>query len=557
MATSLNARSLASESWLPNLVGYAPVSPVVLDNIDLDHAEMGTHLSRFTEQDFRKARKVYEEGANAKPYAILTLQRGLESELKSGWYVAGQTANGDTITGSLLGNYPVGASQIAVIYGAEVYDCSVGASYYPIVEGCFKSAGSIFVHEMQDAPIPYTYDPLEDNQSRMSLQKLSTHAKEKMFACDDHCPFWLYSSFVEYYGNFSYADHWIQAAFEGGTTNLDEANGDFRHYGYPARAEIIQKASVYMSLWMTVQNELDTAIMQCNDDCRNKDCNMGSLHPWDLAVAFYAGSLEGPDANGSGNGRLLHNLADKRCISFNTCDGYNGLSNVNDEVLELFWEGQERIVQGDCSEAKNIQRRISSLLVVPLIQETLWYAHITYSKPDELFSQDNDAAEKISAGAATVAAAILPLIHNCDPEAGLVVYQNLKTGHDANFGQVKRALESTYECLEILCEDVGGLYYSSSYVPGAEPCNFDFTSNKEKHHRHGPTGLGIVLIVLGIVALFGICYWLSGYRISQEEGVKEDVSVEDESENDSAAVASNNQNEEGEDDLKIEKGDFA
>lgn len=203
---------------------------------------MGEHLARGTDKDFEKAKGVYEEGANAKPYAILSLQKPLEVDLKNGMVVAGETPTGLTATGTILGDYPPGASQIALIYSAGTQDCSVGASSYPVVQGCLKPAGSIFVQDLQSVTLPYTYDPIEDNQNRMSLQKLSTHAKDKMYACE-HCPFWLYSHYVNYYGSFSYADQWIQAAFDGGKTSLDKGNGNFQYYSYGARAGTCNLAS--------------------------------------------------------------------------------------------------------------------------------------------------------------------------------------------------------------------------------------------------------------------------------------------------------------------------
>lgn len=312
---------------------------------------------------------------------------------------------------------------------------------------------------------------------------------------------------------------------------------------------------------MTVQNELSTAVVQCQDDCRDGNCNQESLHSWDLAVAFYAGSLEGTQVLGSGNGRLLHKLADKRCVSFHTCNGYHGLSSVNDEMFQLFLAGQHGIRTGKCSAAHDIKDRISSLLIVPLMQETLWHAHITDFKPQEIVSKDEDA-QKISAGTATAAAAILPLIHNCDPQAASTVYENLKTGHEANFAQVKSALEGTYDCLGITCEDVGGLYYATTgtYVPGAEPCGNagdKIAGRVSNRHSNGRSAGDVTLIVfgtlLGAIVLFSMCYWLSGFTITKKEVTKSPPPPP------SPTAFENNTNTEGEDQeaLKVEEGDFA
>ena len=63
------------------------------------------------------------------------------------------------------------------------------------------------------------------------------------------------------------------------------------------------------------------------------DCKKGetynnddqSVHAWDEAVAFYAGSTVGGDHGTSETGELQFALADKRCKNFKTCtDGFSG-----------------------------------------------------------------------------------------------------------------------------------------------------------------------------------------------------------------------------------------
>lgn len=81
----------------------------------------------------------------------------------------------------------------------------------------------------------YTYNPSKDNLSRLSLQKLSSKAKEKMNECE-YCPFDLYMRYVDYYGNYSYADEWVQAAFEERKTDFKNGDGNFKHYEYAGRA---------------------------------------------------------------------------------------------------------------------------------------------------------------------------------------------------------------------------------------------------------------------------------------------------------------------------------
>ena len=107
----------------------------------------------------------------------------------------------------------------------------------------------------------------------------------------------------------------------GGTT-------DFSTVADAARVEAIKKGTAYMSVWMYVVREFEDAI----DDCvvGTISDNYDSVHAWDEGVAFYVGSLEGTD--GSGSGKMVYALADKRCANFKTCgaagDATSGTSKV-------------------------------------------------------------------------------------------------------------------------------------------------------------------------------------------------------------------------------------
>jgi len=54
-------------------------------------------------------------------------------------------------------------------------------------------------------------------------------------------------------------------------------------------------------------------------------CNKDRVNAWDEGVAFYTGSLEGPDVTG-GSGKLLHGLADKRYANYITCTSSSTLA---------------------------------------------------------------------------------------------------------------------------------------------------------------------------------------------------------------------------------------
>jgi hypothetical protein len=71
----------------------------------------------------------------------------------------------------------------------------------------------------------YEYEPLQANGNDRTLQGFSLQAEEKM---SEHS---TYNKFYDYYGEFDYANKWVLAAFDGGETDFDNGNADFRLYG--------------------------------------------------------------------------------------------------------------------------------------------------------------------------------------------------------------------------------------------------------------------------------------------------------------------------------------
>jgi hypothetical protein len=226
--------------------------------------------------------------------------------------------------------------------------------------------------------------------------------------------------------------------------------------------EVIKKGTAFMNVFMYVLREMEDAVDDCENGCATEACNADQVHAWDEAVAFYTGSLVKSDPNG---GVLLYTLAQKRCANFNTC-GDDGVAAINTEIFTQFDAGKQNFQLGKCSEAEQNLAKISSMMSVPLVQGTLRYAHI--------IGEEGGMAEKAEAEGATFAAAVLPFLHACDPEAASLVYTNMKTGSGAakDFAAVKEAFESNYDCMGITCAQVGGLLQADgvTYFPGAEPC---------------------------------------------------------------------------------------
>lgn len=162
-------------------------------------------------------------------------------------------------------------------------------------------------------------------------------------------------------------------------------------------------------------------------------------------------------------------------------------------------DGKRNLLAGKCDAVRQNKERIEQLMAVPLVQGTIRYAYVT--------DLGNDPSEKPEAEGATFAAAVLPLVSACDEDAADTIYKNMKVGQkgSANFVTVKNAFESVYACLNIRCQDVGGLYDATTggYMKYAEPC-----SSTESSSSDSKVGLAVGLTIGG-VALIAIIVLLS------------------------------------------------
>lgn len=422
-----------------------------------------------TSQSIGIAKDIYLNGAHSKSVATVTLTTALAAPLNVKMEVSGKTDKGVEVNGKLLNDYPTGTSKVEVQYDtisiqSSYVGCRVGANPEPITEGCLAPTGELIINGQT---FSYNYDVLSDNGNERTLAGFSTEAEEKMYRCEN-CPYVTYEKFYQYYGEFDYAHQWIMAAFDGQSTSFANGNADFSGYTETGRAEAIKKGSAYMSVFMYVIREMEDALDDCKSECDIDSCNDDPVHAWDEAVAFYSGSLEGTD--GSGSGVLLHQLADKRCVNFKTCgdlaNEISGTSHVNLQILAQFVDGKRKLRAGQCQAVRENKNRIEELMAIPLIQGTIRYAYITdFEAP---------AGEKSEAEGAAFAASVLPLVNACDDVAADTIYKSMQTGQNgrADFFAVKRAFESVYQCMNIRCEDVGGLHdpVSGGYLTHAAPC---------------------------------------------------------------------------------------
>ncbi|KAG7343103.1 low iron-inducible periplasmic protein [Nitzschia inconspicua] len=497
LASSAQAASFRRRLSFERIAGYEPRSQVTDHNaIDLDQQAIEIQLAMGTTESFNAASKIYTDGAFSKSVAKVQLASPLTSSVAEGDQITGLNADGAEVVGTAYASYSTGADVIEIQYRtldlqSSYVGCQVGANPNPNTVGCFAPTGTLSING--EGSVSYTYNPLTDNGNKRTIQGFSTAAKEKMHDCPN-CPYSTYKKFYDYYGAFDYANQWVLAAFDGSRTSFSNGNADFGIYGFEGKGEAIKKGTAFMNIWMYVIREMEDALDDCQEGCSIENCNDDPVHAWDEAVAFYTGSLEGKD--GSGSGVLLHALADKRCENFKTCgdlaNDVTGTSHVNLEIFRQFSIGLNKLLQAQCSSAREQKERIEQLMAVPMIQGALRYAYI--------IDMENNSGEKAEAEGATFAAAVLPLVHACNADAAATIYDSLRVGNNgsANFQKVKSAFESVYECMGIRAEYVGGYYdmTTGQYFKGAAPAGVSSNSGPNVGLIVGLTVGGFVFLLL-------------------------------------------------------------
>ena len=261
-----------------------------------------------------------------------------------------------------------------------------------------------------------------------------------------------------------------------------------------------------MNTFMYVMREFEDALDDCESRCM--DCNDAPVHAWDEGVCFYTGSIEGTD--GTASGKLLHQLADKRCADYRTCGSrgtdLEGMSRINYELFDLFAVGNFQLMSGNCAGARDTTAKITSKMYIPMIQGAQRYAY----KVDKL-----QGGEKEKAEGAVFAAAVLPRVHAISPNAASIIHDNLRVGATSTSHKaVKDAFESVYSKIGVSCADVGGLWNEAekNYYAGMAPCKDQvstMTTTEVKNNNTLAVALGCTFGALFAIAAAMVLYMRS------------------------------------------------
>jgi hypothetical protein len=444
--------------------------------------------------NFDKAKLVYMKGGNESPYAVLSLETPLQQELPANTKIIGMNNQGEHVDGTIIAKTRASVTNLYVHYNDDD-DCQVSGIHQesPKSDGCFQPAGGLVIQGF--AALNYHYLPSQDNQYYSTLYGFSEHEAEKMFHCKEHCPYLEYEKFYHYYGKMDYGTLWIEHALAGTDTRSDQpfvnGNQDFSLLNDKGRAQAVATATVSLNVF----TQINRIMTEWSIEVCETECGKGNSHDhpvpcpkaannWDLAVATFVGSME---AENSGNGHLLYSMANARCQDFGTCDtsDNNQISKANRKIMDLFGSGRTLLEAGNCMDAAAVKFHIVELMTIPLIQGVLKSAYLL----KDATNKANNDEERGRASA--YAAAILPDLHACNQYDASVVENNFMFSTDSavDFKMVRDALERNYNCLQVRCDDIGGLVDSSgtSYRAGAEPCNQRRMNSLPEHNPKDTT----------------------------------------------------------------------
>jgi len=460
-ATILSSIFLSADCSFPKIAGYEPGSDVTEHNkLDLDMAEMMTHLGT---QDWTAAEKIYRLGGNSGAKATFTIPAPAVT-IEKGVAVT-QADNPNNPTGYVKSECDTSCTSLQVTITST---CKEGGLATQDTSGCYSATDDLTIDGV-------THTPTAVANTYRNLKGFSTAADSKMSG-QVH-----FLKFRSYYGNAGdYGDKVVMAALSDVPTDFDgDGNQDALDVSFTndgsidltdaaskiaARKEISKKAAAYMNVWMYTIREMEDAIDDCTRGCIN--CNDDPVHAWDEAVAFYTGTLEGTvfDSDTS-RGKMLYNLADKRCGNFGTCNA-DGTSKVNEKIFDLFNQGKTMLQRGDCTHVRVVTDLIVQQMTVPLIQGTLRYAY----KMDHLQGGAKELAEGFA-----FSSAVVPMVAACSRTDANAITDALslkRSNYDDIFATVKTAFENNYECLNVTCTDVGELLDGDAAYSGAEKCTF-------------------------------------------------------------------------------------
>lgn len=203
------------------------------------------------------------------------------------------------------------------------------------------------------------------------------------------------------------------------------------------------EAAVALNIWPHVVHKLYNTLDKCLNNNFSKE-NEG-VQNIDEAVAYYIGSKQ--ETGSHVQGYLLYGLAEKTSEMFNM-ELIDGQSRVNRKVLRYLKEAALQLTfnsgctqPGVVSNLGVIIQKIVSQMTIPLIQHLIYF----------LKTNDRDRVKLYSH-------AVIPLLSPCTAETYRYLKKELITDlpyQASNVNDIIRALQSTYRCIGVTCDEIG------------------------------------------------------------------------------------------------------
>ncbi|CAB9498002.1 expressed unknown protein [Seminavis robusta] len=245
----------------------------------------------------------------------------------------------------------------------------------------------------------YGANSLKTDRAFLSLQYLATAPERESVGTD-------FTIFSSYFGNNdNYADSIITAA-------LRQEN-DYENASRLQLNEIVVRSLQTMVSYMAVLWMLSSAVNACQSGTASQEY-------LDTAVAYFVGSIEGPEAGGifGGYGELLFGLAKEQCPHFDACSS-TGDAEINKRIMSVLTNMQSRLAAKDCAAASSIYNDVLlTTLPVSMIEGTLYHA----AANEKLEAR---STSKAVADGSILAGSVLPIVDSVNPESATAIYNNM------------------------------------------------------------------------------------------------------------------------------------
>lgn len=278
----------------------------------------------------------------------------------------------------------------------------------------------------------------------------------------------LFEAFGDFFLTDTYSDRVVVQAIS------DPEGSRFFGSSRRQRAEAVRRALQTMVIYIQVVARLRLGV----ELCTGKKTTESPSEKVDEAVALFVGSIEGPFSGGSVGkaGQSFYSIGKAYCSYFNTCESH-GDADANVRLQFSFSNMKEAFDDGKCNAAERIlEDTVLPLLLVPLVQGVLFYAHVN----DD--SQPLSVSQNLTAGD-MFAEALLPQIAKVNETAAAIVFENM----DFEFGEpsvrsgkdvVFNAMSSVARGLGMDCASVGvlqpiGLGICGAVGPDGVPSSHD------------------------------------------------------------------------------------